>query len=176
MAVNATASSSRAPPRITLAVLALVIERPSYIYEIARRAESLGIGKSSVYDAMKRLYDRGFVEVSHAGGTDRQPKVHYRPTQAGIDYHRTQAAQTFAATRSHMDLRAALLRGANDPPALLALLNAYEQQILDASAKVRPVPATAPLRDRLAALHEQMTLTAEADFVKHGRKLVEDAP
>jgi len=72
-----------------LAVLGLVIERPSYGYELSRRlverlGELLPVSRSHVYGALDALQRGGLIEpLPAAADTRRQPKVHYRATPAG---------------------------------------------------------------------------------------------
>src|SRR3984957_17997353 len=79
-------------------VLGLVIERPSYGWELWTRFERLygdvlpiG-GESNVYGALDALRGRGLIEQvvesrRAASGASRQPKPHYRATADGVaDY------------------------------------------------------------------------------------------
>ena len=76
---------------VNLAVLALVIERPSYGYELSKRlgerfGELLAVSRSHVYGALDALQRGGLIEPlpqPRAEEQARQPKVHYRATAAG---------------------------------------------------------------------------------------------
>jgi DNA-binding PadR family transcriptional regulator len=76
----------------------LLIERPSYGYELAKRFERVYGGllsvsaESHVYAALNVLEERGLIEVAEtdppsaarsSGDLARQPKLRYRATQAG---------------------------------------------------------------------------------------------
>ncbi|MBB4662733.1 DNA-binding PadR family transcriptional regulator [Conexibacter arvalis] len=74
-----------------MAVLGLVIERPSYGYELSRRLQTrfgdlLAVSRSHVYGALDALQRGGLIEplpAPPAAEPVRQPKVHYRATAAG---------------------------------------------------------------------------------------------
>jgi DNA-binding PadR family transcriptional regulator len=76
---------------VNLAVLALVIERPSYGYELSRRfgerfGELLTVSRSHVYGALDALQRGGLIEPlppPAAAEAQRQPKIHYRVTAEG---------------------------------------------------------------------------------------------
>lgn len=76
---------------VNLAVLALVIERPSYGYELSKRLGErfgglLAVSRSHVYGALDALQRGGLIEPlppPAAAEPARQQKVHYRATAAG---------------------------------------------------------------------------------------------
>jgi DNA-binding PadR family transcriptional regulator len=78
---------------VNWALLGLVIERQSYGYELAQRFErtygdALQISsRSHIYEAINSLVARGLIErapAQNAADEARQPKPHYRATEAGI--------------------------------------------------------------------------------------------
>ncbi len=76
------------------ALLGLIIERPSYAYELAQRFERTYEGALSLssvshaYAALGTLKDRELIEELPGTRTGRQPKPHYRATAKGIEeYH-----------------------------------------------------------------------------------------
>ena len=81
------------------AVLGLVIERPSYGYELLKRFEReygqlLPLSSEShVYRALNVLHDRGFIEEVLVGAAERrssgrQPRPRYRSTMDGLRGYR----------------------------------------------------------------------------------------
>jgi DNA-binding PadR family transcriptional regulator len=72
------------------ALLGLVIERPSYGYELATRFERAYNGElrlsspSYAYVVLEALKDRELVEEVPGSGSDRQPKPIYRSTRLGM--------------------------------------------------------------------------------------------
>src|ERR1700686_2678289 len=72
------------------ALLGLVIERPSYGYELAHRFEHAYAGMlhlsgiSYVYTALDTLQRRGLIEEIAGTRAGRQPKPRYRATSEGV--------------------------------------------------------------------------------------------
>ncbi|HEV2944224.1 MAG TPA: PadR family transcriptional regulator [Solirubrobacteraceae bacterium] len=79
---------------VNWALLGLIIERPSYAYELAQRFERIYddvlslAGTSHVYIALNALKGRSLVEEIPGSGTSRQPKPHYRATETGSEQYR----------------------------------------------------------------------------------------
>lgn len=79
---------------VNWALLGLVIERPSYAYELAQRFERtydgvLSLSSSShVYTALGTLEGRGLVEEIAGSRAGRQPKPRYRATPTGVREYR----------------------------------------------------------------------------------------
>src|ERR1700684_2177233 len=78
---------------VNWAVLGLMIERPSYGYEILQRfernyGELLKLSSpSQIYTALDSLMDRGMIEATSEPSPDaavRQPRLHYRATEEGV--------------------------------------------------------------------------------------------
>jgi DNA-binding PadR family transcriptional regulator len=78
---------------VNWAVLGLMIERPSYGYEILQRfernyGELLKLSSpSQIYTALDSLMDRGMIEATSEPSPSigsRQPKLHYRATEDGV--------------------------------------------------------------------------------------------
>jgi DNA-binding PadR family transcriptional regulator len=78
---------------INWALLGLLIQRPGYGYELVQRFErtygdTLELSsRSQIYTALDSLARRGLIEQAQGGRMEepvRQPKLHYRPTEAGI--------------------------------------------------------------------------------------------
>lgn len=78
---------------INWALLSLVIQRPSYGYELVQRfertyADTLELSsRSQIYTAIDSLARRGLVEHAQEeqlADPVRQPKLHYRATAAGV--------------------------------------------------------------------------------------------
>jgi DNA-binding PadR family transcriptional regulator len=78
---------------INWALLSLVIQRPSYGYELVQRfertyADTLELSsRSQIYTAIDSLARRGLVEHAQEERVEdpvRQPKLHYRATATGI--------------------------------------------------------------------------------------------
>jgi DNA-binding PadR family transcriptional regulator len=78
------------PSLIDSVVLALVIERPSYGYEINERFQRrfggfLSASRTRVYDALRRLEGDEYVEVAGRSGTVGRPRVILKATRRGVE-------------------------------------------------------------------------------------------
>jgi DNA-binding PadR family transcriptional regulator len=122
------------------AVLGLVIERPSYGYELAVRLEercgAWGWHTTGVYNALTQLERDGYVRVrgpKASAPTGRgAPRVVYESTDEGVDYFR---AWMYEATppspiRQELDLKIAL-SDAEFLPQLIDQTWAQEQRCMD---------------------------------------------
>lgn len=117
------------------AVLALVVERRGYGYELVQRLEervgpAWRLNPTAVYPALDQLEHDGLVaSAMRRGGTRRSPRVVYAPTAAGaaaLDaWQRTTDAPT-EPVRADLHLRLAFARPA-DRAALAAQLAADER-------------------------------------------------
>jgi DNA-binding PadR family transcriptional regulator len=122
------------------AILGLVIERPGYGYQLARRLEERcgvwGWEPSGVYSALDQLERDGHVRSLRekgSGATGRgAPRRIYESTSSGVDFFRD---WIFAATppspvRQELDLKI-LLSGPEFLPRLVEQTWAQEQQCID---------------------------------------------
>lgn len=160
-----------------MAVLALVIDRPSYGYELATRFERryatvIPVGRSAIYKALTELDTAGLVAISHVAGTKRQPKPYYRATELGERLHRAWLAEDLREDPASVELRLRLLGGPSDPEALGALVDEYEALCLTAVDALAPPPDGAPLRERMAVEWERSQLAAKAAFLKRCRAMI----
>jgi DNA-binding PadR family transcriptional regulator len=78
------------PSLIDSVVLALVIEKPSYGYELHDRlqrrfGEFLSTSLGNVYDALRRLEEDEYVEVAGHSGARGRPRVNFRATTMGVE-------------------------------------------------------------------------------------------
>jgi DNA-binding PadR family transcriptional regulator len=175
---------------INWALLGLVIQRPSYGYELVQRFErtygdALELSsRSQIYTAIDSLVSRGLIEQAppeHVEDQVRQPKLHYRATQAGtsgyehwlidqLDDDRRRArlfAQQFAALGPERALRVlsrcaeACLREVGRPPA-------GEQ-----AADGREQPEA--LGERLAGEEERLRAGARLSWIEFAQRELRDA-
>jgi DNA-binding PadR family transcriptional regulator len=135
-----SATALRSP--VSWALLGLVIQRPSYGYELVQRFERtyghvLELSSpSQIYTALDALEKRELIEKLPPGEApeiSRQPKPHYRPTALGVEGHADwliEQAQD-ERRRSHLfALQLAVL----GPRGALEILERYERACLrDAS-------------------------------------------
>jgi DNA-binding PadR family transcriptional regulator len=122
------------------AVLGLVIERPGYGYDLARRLEercgSWGWERSGVYSALDQLARDGHVRSEKAKGSNASgrsaPRAIYESTPAGVDYFREWIlrSSTPSPMRQELDLKI-LFSGAELLPRLIDQTWAQEQVCMD---------------------------------------------
>lgn len=169
-------------------VLGLVIERPSYGWELWARFERLygdvlpiG-GESNVYAALDALRDRSLIEQevrSRAGGSgvSRQPKPHYRATAEGLEGY---AAWVIAQAREHNRRSLLFARQlgalAQQPETALGILERYEQACLDDKGAKIPTAREFPsliapgLADRLASAYGRNVMAATLGWIDYARR------
>jgi len=117
------------------AVLGLVIERPDYGYELAKRLQERcgpwAWSRQSVYKALDELAESKHVRALGAASRDQRRTV-FEATSAGIDYFGSwmfdQAAME--ASRSELELKIVLARP-HELPKLIEMTWAHEQQCVD---------------------------------------------
>jgi DNA-binding PadR family transcriptional regulator len=129
---------------VSWALLGLVIQRPSYGYELVQRFERtyghvLELSSpSQIYTALDALERRELIEKLAAGETpeiSRQPKPHYRPTALGVESHADWLIEQAhdERRRSHLfALQLAVL----GPQGALAILERYERACLEDASGV----------------------------------------
>ena len=167
---------------VNWALLGLVIERPSYAYELARRFERTYEGAitlssvSHIYGALARLSELGLIEDQPPGEQASVPlKRRYRATALGLSEHARwlvgQVAQERARQRVLMVALGALAR---TPDQALAALDAYEVQcIAEIAAAPAPGadegPGTTRLVARLIGEETRLTIGARLRWVQYAR-------
>lgn len=138
---------------VNWAVLGLIVERPTYAYDLAQRFERRfgdvltlsNIGH--VYTALGALGERELVEEIPGTRSGRQPKPRYRATELGAEQYRAWlVGQADEARRRHQLFVLALGALAGEREQALDVLARYEQEWL-AEGMRTPIP-----RDPGAAL------------------------
>jgi DNA-binding PadR family transcriptional regulator len=171
---------------INWTVLGLVIQRPSYGWELWTRFERLygdvlpvG-GESNIYRALEALHGKRLIEElkePRTAGTSRQPKPHYRATAEGMERY---AEWVMAQVREHN--RRALLFArqlgalAEEPETALAILDRYEQAWLDdkdakiPTASEFPTRSVPELADRLGSSNGRDVKAATLGWIEYARR------
>jgi DNA-binding PadR family transcriptional regulator len=129
-------------------ILGLVIERPSYGYELGQRFERdygdlVRLGSDSqVYAALNALAEKRLLE--QVPGTEavrssagRQPRPAYRATPSGIEAYQAWLVTQIHEERRHAQLFTRQLAGfaQREPRAALDVVECYEEACLRAAAK-----------------------------------------
>lgn len=162
---------------VNWAVLGLVIEKPSYGYELlqrfgARYGELLQVSSPShVYAALNRLQRAKLIELAPDADSDdgrseeekaRQPKIPYRATADGARAFRGWLADRLRDDEQRVELMGRLIAvGARRPDALSEIVDRYEQECVAASQRM-PLFDRDPARAAAETDHEfMMRLVAE---------------
>jgi DNA-binding PadR family transcriptional regulator len=172
------------------AVLGLVIERPSYGYELSRRFDSeydgLTASTSHIYAALGVLEDRGFVEEvpgsRRRGGTKRQPKWRVRATAQGMRcFYEWLVAQVGEDRRRSSVFARQLAVFAREPEMALSVISHMEQSNAD---EARSAPIASPRRsgvdpvsglvERLTAEERRLALAGRVPWVQYARREFEE--
>lgn len=137
MGMKSTEKADPAPLQSSVhwALLGLIIERPSYGYDLAHRFERTYKGvirlssPSYIYQAIKALIDREFIEELPGKGGGRQPKPQYRATRGGVDAYQEQLISEVSEDRRRSQLFARKLSiFAREPEVGLAVVRRYRQE------------------------------------------------
>jgi DNA-binding PadR family transcriptional regulator len=169
---------------VNWALLGLVIERPSYAYELAHRFERTYEGAlslssvSHVYTALTTLKNRALVVEIPGTRTGRQPKPRYRATTKGLEEYRGWLLGQLSDDRRRQRLfvlqLAALTR---NPQAALEIVADYERACL-AEAGNAPIrredgaatEGNSPLVARLIAEEHRLAVGAKLAWVQYARQ------
>jgi len=89
-------------------ILFLLLEEPSYGYEISRRIREISEGRyvikeTTLYSAFSRLEKNGYIESFYSDETTGKKRTYYRITQDGLEYYREKCEEWYL-TRSVIDL------------------------------------------------------------------------
>lgn len=167
---------------VNWALLGLIIERPSYAYELARRFERTYDGAialssvSHVYTALTSLRERGLVEEICTGGPEPRSKRRYRASALGeVEHARWLIGGVAEERRRQRVLSVQLGALAHDPARAMAVLDEYEQACLAEIAAAPPGgaeergPGVTPLVARLAGEETRLSVAAKLKWAQYAR-------
>lgn len=186
MGVGTAGRHDSAPMRslVNWALLGLVIDRPSYAYELAQRFErtysdALSLSSvSHVYTAVAALQTRGLIEEIPGTRTGRQPKPHYRATDEGIIEYREWLVSQASEDRQRQRLLVLQLAGlTRNPKAALEILARYEQMCLEQAGRLPLTRADdlaadsrADLSSRLVGEESRLAVDAKLSWIQYARR------
>jgi DNA-binding PadR family transcriptional regulator len=165
------------------ALLGLVIERPSYGYELAHRFEHAYAGMlhlsgiSYVYTALDTLQRRGMIEEIPGTRAGRQPKPRYRATEEGVRSYQARLTEQIQE-----DLRRARLFArqlavfAQEPEMGLEIIERYGQACLDEAGEASlPDDDCSPdvisgLASRLVSEESRLSIEAKLPWIEYARR------
>lgn len=169
---------------VNWALLGLVIERPSYAYELAQRFDRTYQGAlslssvSHVYTAITALRNRGLIEEVPGTRSGRQPKPRYQATGEGLEEYRQWLLGQLGEDRRRQRLfvlqLAALTR---NPQAALGIVADYEQACLQEATKTplarepgAALDTNAALVARLVAEEHRLAVGAKLAWVQYAQR------
>jgi DNA-binding PadR family transcriptional regulator len=186
---------------VNWAVLGLVIERPSYGYELFQRLERRYGGVleppiSQIYAALNALERAALIEplpLEEPGKPDeaavrrRQPKVHYRATASGARAFRAWVAEGMRDDPQHSELLrriagAAAAPGIDGVSAMRELVDTYERACVEEASRLplppargaaTPAAAAGELVERLVLAARRGLLDAQFAWIDHARKEID---
>jgi DNA-binding PadR family transcriptional regulator len=173
---------------VNWALLGLVIERPSYAYELAQRFERTYEGAltlssvSHVYTALATLRERGLVAELESDEPRLRSKRRYEATPSGIAEHAEWLiGQVNEERRRQRVLVTQLGALAGAPERALAVLDAYEQACLT-EAREAPAQGTAEgpgvtrLVERLVGEEARQSVAAKLRWAQYARAQLQALP
>jgi DNA-binding PadR family transcriptional regulator len=166
------------------ALLGLVIERPSYGYELAQRFETAyeGMlhlsGVSYVYTALDTLQRRDLIEEIPGTRSGRQPKPRYRATAEGVEsYKERLTAQIEEDFRRSRLFARQLAVFAHTPEVALEIIERYSDACLEEAGEApllspaaSPADAASGLGARLVAEESRLAMEAKLPWVDYARR------
>lgn len=169
---------------VNWALLGLIIERPSYAYDLAQRFERRygavlplsNIGH--VYTALGALAGRALIEEIPGTREGRQPKPHYRATPLGAgEYREWLVGQVGEDRRRNQLFVFALAALMSEPDRVMEVMAGYEQACL-AEGMRTPIagsPEGAPdsstaLLGRLSEEENRLAVGAKLEWVEYARQ------
>jgi DNA-binding PadR family transcriptional regulator len=172
---------------VNWALLGLIIERPSYAYELAQRFERTygsALSLSSVshaYTALGTLKDRELIEELPGTRGGRQPKPHYRATAKGLaDYHERLIGEVGEERKRQKVFLLQLTALTRNPERAMQIIGDYEQACLAETCTTRIASssssgdpgATDPSRElqaRLIAEEKRLAIAAKISWARYAR-------
>ncbi len=164
------------------AVLGLLLERPSYGYEVLvrfRRAFDAGqwaITPQGLYAALDRLEQDGLIEpIVDQDASRRQPKTPYRVTVDGAQTLRQFLETPMDADPSRAEFLVRLQCAASqDADALLRMLDGYEHACLEELSRLgvdgHDDEGRGRLVERLALEDRRLALQARLTWIEYARQ------
>jgi DNA-binding PadR family transcriptional regulator len=171
---------------VNWALLGLVIQRPSYGYELAQRFErtygdALELSSpSQIYAALDTLEHRLLIVKLPAAGAaadvPRQPKPHYRATTDGVHGYQEWLIAHLGDERRRSRLFACQL-AALAPPVALAVIARFEQACLEQASRTPLAGADEPALDdpsglagRLVCEKDRLAMGARLQWIEYARR------
>lgn len=167
------------------ALLGLVIERPSYGYELLQRFQRIYgdllalTSVARIYNALESLSGGGLIEETpesvREAALTRQPKHHYRATGEGVRAYEEWLVARASEERRRSSLFARQL-AMLEPEDALEVIERYEFESLEARGEVAQATDEEPPADgasgfakRLAQEDERLVLGVRLSWIEYAR-------
>jgi DNA-binding PadR family transcriptional regulator len=171
---------------VSWAVLGLIIERPSYGYELFKRFERIYTrrlpirSESHIYRALDALEVKGLIEqipATYDSRAARQPRPRYRATRQGVDgYCAWLEAKACDQTLPSEVFACALAALVHQPDVALRIVDCCEQAyFIHANEPGRTGRSKAntktrvPLAERLSSEERRLALEARLPWIRYAR-------
>ena len=169
------------PPLIDSIILALVIEKPSYGYELHERFERrfgkfLSTSQAHVYDALGRLEEGEYVEVAGHSGARGRPRVNFRATTKGVEVHQSWLAERLREDPQRLALLSRLAStNLRRTDAMLSVIDRFMEQC-SLEARQIAMPVDDDLLCELFAEQRRRVVAAQLEWGTYARsKILERA-
>ena len=169
---------------VSWALLGLVIQRPSYGYELVQRfertfADALDLSSlSQIYTALDTLHRRELIEEfavddehqDHPHAVVRQPKPHYRATAEGVRHYEQWLVGQIREERRRSRLFARQL-SVLPPRTAMGIVERCEQSCLEEAKNAHPAGEDGPpLADRLLCEEGRLAIEARLAWLEYARR------
>jgi len=168
----------------SLAVLGMLIQRPSYGYELALRfqrtfdlpAWGWSVSTSSLYQGLDLLEDKGLIERFEEEDEDdrqlratiRQPRVHYRATPEGVEVMNEYLASPLPTDPTGEDFLIRVNNGLEmNRERLVEMLEEYARSCLSLLEELAAAPSTDTLYEALARRRRELSLQGELTWIDY---------
>ena len=169
---------------VNWALLGLIIEQPSYAYNLAQRferryGEVLPLSNiGHIYTALGMLGGRSLITEIPGTRAGRQPKPHYRATALGVkEYREWLVGQVGEDRRRNQLFVLALAALSNEPEQVLEVMAGYEQAWLSEGmrtpiARVHDAAAdsASALLSRLTEEENRLAVGAKLEWIEYARQ------
>lgn len=168
------------------ALLGLIIERPSYGYDLAERFERayggmLSLSSASyIYTSIRELSRRGLIEEVPGKGGSRQPKPRYRATAEGVRAYQEQLISEVDEDRrrSRLFARKLAVFAPREPELALEMIARHRRACLELAARTplgpqdqdAPTDLASGLAGRLEAEENRLALDAKIDWLDYAAR------
>ncbi len=183
---DATEHNDATPMRspVNWALLGLIVERPSYAYDLAQRferryGEVLPLSNvGHIYTALGVLVGRTLVEEIPGTRAGRQPKPHYRTTPLGMsEYRGWLVGQLGEDRRRNQMFVLALGALTNEPEQMLEVIKGYERACITegmgtsiSGTQETSLDSAPALLGRLGEEENRLAVGAKLEWVEYARQ------